>query len=200
MMIIFAFLFQISLPTSAGPIIDGKEWFQPADVTGFSWNDFNAICSSGTCTGQVGGNGSDLTGYTWATVDDVNALFNGFIGSPVLSGPDSHAEIGSAWAPAILMLFDQTSDPNFILAAEVRGWLSESVPFNGRIGRVVDAADAVSAVDKADTVLTVGDNLSTGDLGAWLFREVDGTIPAPATLALFGLGLAGLGWSRRKKA
>jgi hypothetical protein len=30
--------------------------------------------------------------------------------------------------------------------------------------------------------------------------EMDGNVPTPATLALFGLGLVGLGWSRRKKA
>jgi hypothetical protein len=29
---------------------------------------------------------------------------------------------------------------------------------------------------------------------------IESTVPVPATLALFGLGLAGLGWSRRKKA
>ena len=28
----------------------------------------------------------------------------------------------------------------------------------------------------------------------------EGNVPTPATLALFGLGLAGLGWSRRRKA
>jgi hypothetical protein len=36
------------------------------------------------------------------------------------------------------------------------------------------------------------------------FGSVDpgdpGTVPVPATLGLFGLGLAGLGWTRRKKA
>ena len=32
------------------------------------------------------------------------------------------------------------------------------------------------------------------------YEEARVPVPAPATLALFGLGLAGLGWSRRKKA
>lgn len=41
---------------------------------------------------------------------------------------------------------------------------------------------------------------TTGFYGPMFFIEDTASVPAPATLALFGLGLTGLGWSRRKKA
>lgn len=44
----------------------------------------------------------------------------------------------------------------------------------------------------------------SGNLGSWTLNidmeEVAAPVPAPATLALFGLGLVGLGWSRRRKS
>ena len=48
----------------AGPIIDGREWFQPADVGLFTWAQYDATCTVANgrvCTGQVGGTGPDLT-------------------------------------------------------------------------------------------------------------------------------------------
>jgi len=59
--------------------------------------------------------------------------------------------------------------------------------------------------DNADT-WTITNKTITAPRYLTLYADVtfDSTdqneIPAPATLALFGLGLAGLGWSRRKKA
>jgi hypothetical protein len=44
------------------------------------------------------------------------------------------------------------------------------------------------------------DDFSPGTIiGQWKIIDSSAQIPTPATLALFGLGLAGLGWSRRKK-
>jgi hypothetical protein len=52
------------------------------------------------------------------------------------------------------------------------------------------------------------DSLNTGiftyegpstDTVTYVVRQREASVPTPATLALFGLGLVGLGWSRRKK-
>lgn len=69
-------------------VADGKEWAQPVQLGALSWDEISAACPAGTCAGTL--NSFDMTGWTWATVDDVNSLFNAYIGTNELGpGPDS---------------------------------------------------------------------------------------------------------------
>ena len=68
--------------------VDGKEWAQADLFFNLSWDEINAVCPAGVCgdSGQL--NGYDMTGWTWASVDEVKALFNVYIGDNVL-GPET---------------------------------------------------------------------------------------------------------------
>lgn len=82
--------------------VDGKEWLQPLLFLNLSWNDIDAICPNltGICDGVL--NGYNLTGWTWASIDDANTLFNYYIGYNAMGpGPDIFFDSpGSTWANA----------------------------------------------------------------------------------------------------
>jgi hypothetical protein len=59
---------------SATVIVGGREWQQPYDTRYFSWDDTAKICdpTSGVCSGA-------LSGWTWASNNDIQALFERLI-------------------------------------------------------------------------------------------------------------------------
>lgn len=67
--------------------VNGKEWAQVDLFAGLSWDNINAVCPEGICIGVL--NDYDMSGWTWASVNDVNALFNYYIGNDEMGpGPD----------------------------------------------------------------------------------------------------------------
>jgi hypothetical protein len=75
--------------------VDDKEWAQVDLFTNLSWNDINAVCPAGVCSGIL--NGYNMTGWTWASIDDITALFNHYFGSDELGpAPDATSDCAGA--------------------------------------------------------------------------------------------------------
>jgi hypothetical protein len=106
---------------SASVIVGGKEWRQPADTFGSSWDDTAAICdpTTGVCSGT-------LSGWTWASNNDIQALFERLIrpGTTEFPTPTSNyselnsVDIDTAFSPGY---FDPTYHA-FGVFEFVRGW------------------------------------------------------------------------------
>ena len=88
LLLVLAFGWTASVTATPIVTVDGTDWLQPVDFDRLSWNDASSVCdtTTGACTGVLGS--TDVTGYTWASVDDVNTLFNYFLtGDPMGPGP-----------------------------------------------------------------------------------------------------------------
>jgi len=155
--------------------VDGKEWLQPDLFTNLSWNDINAVCSAdtGVCSGEL--NGYDMNGWTWASVDDVNALFNHYIGSDVLGpGPDDYEAEGpgSPWAAAF---YADGWFPNGLrndgITDNTDGWVRDKSEEESAYSAYL--SDVLFVVPIPDSVFTgnVGDVLDgKWFIGGWFYR------------------------------
>ena len=92
------YLMPIFLPYRDIVTVNGREWLQPSLFNDLSWNDIDAVCPEGSCKGML--NGVDVTGWRWASIDEVKALLHYYIGNEVLaSGEDYFFDLISAWGP-----------------------------------------------------------------------------------------------------
>jgi hypothetical protein len=56
--------------------VAGKEWAQVDQFSNLSWNDINAVCPAGVCSGIL--NGYNMTGWTWASVGEFEELISAY--------------------------------------------------------------------------------------------------------------------------
>ena len=61
-------------------VVGGQEWAQVDLFTGSSWSTINAQCPSGACSSATEVNGYNLEGWTWASIESIQTLFNTFTG------------------------------------------------------------------------------------------------------------------------
>jgi len=165
---IVALLLAVQAATAwADPVIrGGKEWLQPADFTSLTWNEVAAVCPppGGACSGFL--NGIDVTGYSWASVDDVNALFNSYgIVPPLGPGLDAFSQ-DSSWAALILSDFTPTN------VTVVWGWLSSELDEAYAYSAFVDE-NGDSPNDLVDTGYPNPKFFVSDLTGVWLYRAIN---------------------------
>ena len=68
-----------TLAAADGVIVGDREWRQPIDTTGFDWSEVASVCSAttGVCAGSL--DGVSFDGWTWASIEDVQELFEQLI-------------------------------------------------------------------------------------------------------------------------
>jgi hypothetical protein len=111
-----------TIPDEETVLVGDRLWVQPNLFPDLSWHDINAACpaSTGTCSGKIGD--IDVSGWTWASGDEVSDLINTFMGTSLGAVPGVIEISGwTTFSPFIFNFFwSQIDDPSIVY-----GWIRE---------------------------------------------------------------------------
>ena len=164
------YIMPVFQPIPPTVVVDGKEWYQPIFFTNLTWDEVNATCQAGVCNGTL--NGHDLNGWTWASSEDMDDLFNHYIGGDVFGGGNTvQREVDSSWAPAFFASGWRWHIGLHPLPHSLHGWIAaDRSPEYGGSAFIVDsdAGREDLAVSWSYTLKEASNDLH----GAWFYRAV----------------------------
>lgn len=213
--LVAAAFFAGAMTANAGVIVGNKEWRQLTETTGFMWLEVAAFCNpsaswvpadtAGACNNPATLRGVSFFGWTWASNDEIEALFEQMIPTCTSQFEVFHSECSVADSAdvdlAVGLPFFAPTEGVAGLYESAAGWSrngSRSGIFtNGRSPRLTDYYDP-SVPDVALLAVSSPGYIRIPNFGVWLYRDA-APAPEPTTLTLFGLGLACIGYLRRKR-
>jgi hypothetical protein len=159
----------------------GKEWLQPSDFLDYTYDQVDAVCPGGICSGVLPGSSFDLTGYTWASIMDVGELFNVYGIDPPFPEPFQD-DLSRIVRDVIFNDFRQTGIYIFRLVDPI---LSALVRDPAPPGDLPYRA----GVYFGEVVYTYTFEDPGGDYGVWFWREAPASRPAGlASLVVYDIG------------
>lgn len=161
-----------TIPERDTVLVSGKRWAQPEMFAWANWHDVNAVCPApaGACSGKLGD--YDVTGWTWASGDDVTNLLNAFLGTSLGAVPDwVEVPDWTTFSPNIFNYFWGGDD---LGAMRLWGWhrdqanVVEAHPYGLRCAGMSDNDCYNLQAGAYDWGVPVPMTLDLG--GAWLYR------------------------------
>lgn len=155
--------------------VQGRKWAQPDLFLNLPWDTINAVCPGGVCGSDATLNGWDVSGWTWASTEDLNNLFNYY-------SVNSSNPIANLLGPGPSSDNSESTVPNsYGQLFYLDGWrATSSIFFESRetMGRTSDSPDYFAGIGLAPSFTGHGTSNMAGTNytpvfyypGAWFYR------------------------------